>query len=427
MAYEFEDSTQQSSMGGLGDGGSVETSAELTRGGVPRWMMAILGLAAAVLFVIARGNLPSEDAAPAPTTSPSLGFATTTTPSAPTTSAAEDANQPLVTSQPNQLTHQDMVWPLEEFGGIGRAVAIRQGSSVLVIDPENDTSHRIELPVTASSQARAEAGRDGRSMALVAGKLIVHEERFLRSISTTGGVDLLLSNSSLGFEVATPTAIVAATEVISSSTPVPEIRLVPQGVHFPSARDQVVEVFGEPDLDLLPAGSEVTVVDDKIFVRLNGEIHRKTDDGLVSLGSRRVFAASQSAAIVERCVALFENCSYFRINLQDLSRPEVALDVPLSFSSSSIVMSDDGFSLLVLDDGSETQTLVDVSTGEWNVAHQFSGEPFTAAAFDSVSGSWVMADAESDSLMFWSPGAQTFWQLPIPGAIDEIAIAQQVS
>ena len=376
----------------------------MTKQGIPKWLL--VGCAALVgLLLIPRGNslVGSDDAAEVPGTTEVNEV------------VEPEAVVVQATASVGVLTHGESKWVPLSSRGVNEPVVVRAGSAIVVIDPDELLAHRIDLP---QAQANAELGRVGHTISLVAEKVIVLDNGFLRSLSTNGGVDLLLSNASVGFEVATETSIVAAIRPSSGPEHADQVRLVPQGVHYPSARQRADEFFGSSDRDVLPEGAALIHVQGKLFVAIGDELFRKTDDGLVSLGSGRVFAAGSNHVIVERCTALFEYCSYYRLALDGSS--EFQLDVPLEFSRSNVVLSNDGNELFVLDDGTSSQVWVDISDGGWEVIRSFADSHFTAATFAHQGSMLVLA--QEDSLVFWRAGQPvTVWELSGVGHIDEIA------
>lgn len=313
------------------------------------------------------------------------------------------------------LTHSESTWVPLSSRGLTQPIAVRSGTTIVVVDPDELLAHRIDLPVVDADSGRE---HNGRTISLVAGKLIVFDNGFLRSLSTTGGVDLLLSNVSLGFEVTTSTSIVSAIQPSVGSEQSGDVWLIPQGVHFSTVRQRASDFSGSTDPDLLPENSALASVQDRLFVTIDDELYRKTPEGLVSLGEGRGFAAGANYVIVERCEVLFEYCSYYRVALDGTA--ETQLDVPLEFSRSKVVLSHDGNELFVLDDGSPNQAWVDISDGGWTVIRSFADRHFTAATFANEGSILVLA--QEDSLVFWRDGQPvTVWELSGVGHIDEIA------
>lgn len=382
---------------------------EVTKKGIPRWLVVlpIVGIAVAAMTVGGSGSFDPE-----------------TVPTDRSTTTAQPADEPTVTASPfgsrrirgNEAERLGLVHGSHPYvrapGSEGdHVVALRAGPAVIVIDSSQPVAHRIELPRSSSRNEIA-----GVTMAIVADKLIVADGSLLRSLSVQGGVDLLLANNLIGFQVDGPRLIVAA----NTSDPrfpnrkLTEIRT--QGVHE--------DFFGVPGAEPLRDGARVVSVGGQVFVELGGQVLAPTGDGLKALHQGSVVAAGPNHAFVRYCDTEPEttefSCEAVRVRLDGTE--VVSVSDPRAFGAASYVVSPTGDQLLILNDGSGVQSLLRLEGEQWGVALEFPEAEITTAAFNS-DGSMLIT-VTNNEISFWRGGEVVgLWTVDNFDAITEIVVA----
>lgn len=368
---------------------SADTHAEVSKAGFPRWLLVVPLLLAGLVIALTTDNAPAQDIVePEPVT--------TTTVDAPAEASAET---PAVGSgifgneaERLGLRHGSFAYrtavPLQE----PHVVAIRSGPNLMVIDSTELLAHRIRLPISS-----AEESDQSNTLAIVLDKLIVSDGKLLRSLSVSGGVDVLLANDLVGYEVNGSRLLVAAQISDSRFVGVKQTELRVQGVH--------ADFFGAPGENVLGDGSTVRWIGQRLFIERGGLVLAPTEDLPVSLGAGTVLAAGPNHALIQRCYKVPESqeirCGLLMSRLD--GSQEQAVNGLEAIGEGVHVLSPGGDQVFVVDDGSDEQVLLTLDGITWLRSLTVEGPAVTSAAFSS--DGQTLGLARGNVVEFWKAGA----------------------
>lgn len=397
------------------DEGSPITSDQLSKKGLPRWLAVIplVAIAALVLAVQNPGDT-SPDSRP------------TTQANATTTSVVSASEEPAAAfdegrTRGNEAERLGLLHGTHDYAKSGGTegtlvVALRSGSDLLVINSDDPLAHRIQLPGSSAQLAAGEF-----TMALLLDKLVVADGDVLRSLSVQGGVDLLLADNLLGFQVDGPRLIVAA-ETADARFPdqqISEIRV--QGVH--------ADFFGVPGEAPLPHGSKVVATGGQVFVELGGQVFVPTAEGLRLLRPGQVIAAGPNHVFIRDCTASHDqerqatrSCTAVKVGLA--GGATTVFEEPPPFGAATYIVSPTGEELFVLNDGSGIQGLVSIGEdGAWTQKLAFDSPEVSAAAF-TPDGEMLLTVSDNQ-IDFWIDGESVGeWTISDFGEITEVTVAR---
>ncbi len=388
---------------------SVATD-ELKRRGLTRWL-ALIPIASIVLAVFVVGAGESDEAEPPPTTE--------LEPSPVEDSVPDEFEEGVGFGERRirgneaerlGLIHGDQPYRRSVGAEGDYVIALRSGSDLVVIDSTKELAHRIQLPLSSAN----DEVRDF-TMAVVADKLVVADGDLLRSLSVQGGVDLLLANDLVGFQVYQGQVIVAAEPADGGFRSDQRTELRVQGVHGDS--------FGVLGDSAVPDGARIVTTGGQVLVELGGAVFVPTAQGLEPLHPGSVIAAGPNHVFIRNCATVGEvRCPAIQVS-SDGSEAELVADPPF-LAESNYVVSPSGDAVFVIDELAGVQGLFELDdSGVWGEMLEFGSGEVSAAQF-TPDGS-LLVTVSGGRIEFWN--GQTMvgsWAIDGLGEISEIAVAQ---
>jgi hypothetical protein len=387
---------------------TADTHADVSKAGFPRWLLVVPLLLVGAVLVLTTDNAPAQDSAePEPVATTTVDGAAEALAETPAAGSRIFGNE----AERLGLRHGSFAYtteiPLEE----PRVVAIRSGANLMVIESTELLAHTIRLPIGSAGDSEQSS-----TLAIVLDKLIVSDGKLLRSLSVNGGVDVLLANDLVGYEVNGSRLLVAAQISDHRFTGAKQTELRVQGVH--------ADFFGVPEDSILSDGSTVQWIGQRLFIERGGQVLVPTEDAPIPLGAGTVLAAGASHALIQRCSTISGSqeieCRHLMSRLD--GSLELAVDDLDAVGKGVHVISPNGGQVFVVDDGSDEQFLLTLQGQAWERSLTIEGEAVTAAAF--APDDQTLGLARGNLVQFWKDGIVVgTWKIDGFDTITEITFA----